>query len=265
MRNLLRASRFTLGSVTCAALLTAIPALGQAPASNRPDLTGIWQALNTANWDLQTHAAEPGPDPAIGAMGAVPPGPGVVEGGEIPYLPAAAATRNQNFKNRWSADPEIKCYMPGVPRATYMPYPFQIVQGSDTILISYEFADAVRLVNMKNAGSAPADSWMGWSAGHWDGNTLVVDVTSQNDQTWFDRAGDFHSDALHVVERYTPLDANILMYEATIEDPKVFSRPWKISMPLYRHVEKNAQLMEFKCIPFSEDVLYGNSGKEAAR
>ncbi len=265
MRTLPRASRLTLGSVTCAALLTAIPALGQAPASNRPDLTGIWQALNTANWDLQTHGAEPGPDPAIGAMGAVPPGPGVVEGGEIPYLPGAAATRNQNFKNRWSADPEIKCYMPGVPRATYMPYPFEIVQGSDTILISYEFADAVRLVNMKNVGSAPADSWMGWSVGHWDGSTLVVDVTSQNDQTWFDRAGDFHSDALHVVERYTPLDANILMYEATIEDPKVFSRPWKISMPLYRHVEKNAQLMEFKCIPFSEDVLYGNSGKEAAR
>jgi len=228
----------------------------------KPDLTGIWQALNTANWDLQAHAAERGPDPWTGVISAVAPGPGVVEGGEIPYLPAAAAQRKQNYKNRWTADPEIRCYMPGVPRATYMPYPFQIIQGSDTVMISYEFADAVRLVSMGNPGPAPADSWMGWSIGHWDGDTLVVDVTSQNDQTWFDRAGDFHSDALHVVERYTPLDANILMYEAAIEDPKVFSRPWKISMPLYRHIEKNAQLMEFKCISFSEDVLYGDLGKQ---
>ncbi len=250
------------------ALSCAMFAAGQVPTSKisrtpsgTPDISGIWQALNTANWDLQAHGAEPGRDSRMGAIGAVAPGPGVVEGGEIPYLPSAAAQRKQNYKDRWSADPEIKCYMPGVPRATYMPYPFQIIQGagSDTIMISYEFADAVRLVPMKNPGPAPADSWMGWSIGHWDGDTLVVDVTSQNDQTWFDRAGDFHSDALHVVERYTPLDANILMYEATIEDPKVFSRPWKISMPLYRHVEKNAQLMEFKCIPFSEDVLYGNA------
>jgi hypothetical protein len=254
-----------------AALLTlSCAAWGQAPASKiprtpggTPDLSGVWQALNTANWDLQAHAAAPGPDPAEGAIGDVAPGPGVVEGGEIPYLPAAEATRKQNYENRWTADPEIKCYMPGVPRATYMPYPFQIVQGSDTILMSYEFADAVRMVYMKNPGQAPVNSWMGWSAGHWEGNTLVVDVTSQNDQTWFDRAGDFHSDALHVVERYTPLEANILMYEATIEDPKVFSKPWKISMPLYRHIEKNAQLMEFKCIPFSETVLYGNVGKPA--
>jgi hypothetical protein len=249
-------------------LLLTIPAASQAPAKiprtpdNKPNLSGIWQALNSANWDIQAHAAGPGPDAAVGAMGAEPPGPGVVEDGEIPYLPAAAAIRKQNYKDRWTADPEIKCYMPGVPRATYMPYPFQIVQGSDTILMSYEFADAVRLVNMKKVGGAPADSWMGWSVGHWDGDTLVVDVTSQGDQTWFDRAGDFHSDALHVVERYTPVDANILMYEATIEDPKTFSRAWKISMPLYRHIEKNAQLMEFKCIPFAEGVLYGNVGKQ---
>ncbi len=233
--------------------------------SGTPDLSGIWQAMNTANWDLEAHAAQPGPDSALGAIGAVAPGPGVVEGGEIPYLPPAAETRKKNYQNRWTDDPEIKCYMPGVPRATYLPYPFQIVQGTDTILFSYEFADAVRLVNMKNVGSAPADSWMGWSIGHWDGDTLVIDVTSQNDQTWFDRAGDFHSDTLHVVERYTPLEANILMYEATIEDPKTFSRPWKISMPLYRHIEKNAQLVEFKCIPFAEDVLYGAGVKPSAR
>jgi hypothetical protein len=235
------------------------PSTYKAPRTpdGHPDLNGIWQVLNTANWDLQGHAAGPGLMFQLGAIGAVPPGLGVVEGEEIPYLPEAAAKKKENFENRMTLDPEIKCFLPGVPRATYMPYPFQIIQGSDTIMISYEFADAVRLVYMNNPGPAPADSWMGWSIGRWEGNTLVVDVTSQNDQTWFDRAGDFHSDALHVVERYTPLDANILMYEATIEDPKVFSRPWRISMPLYRHVEKNAQLMEFKCIPFSEGVLYG--------
>jgi hypothetical protein len=260
--------RHVLGAATALTVVALCPALASEiprTPNHTPDLTGVWQALNTANWDLQAHGPAPGPNSALGAMGAVPPGPGVVEGGEIPYLPAAAATRQLNFKNRWTADPEIKCYMPGVPRATYMPYPFQIIQGSDTIMISYEFADAVRLVNMKNPGKAPADSWMGWSIGRWDGDTLVIDVTSQNDQTWFDRAGDFHSDALHVVERYTPVDGNILMYEATIEDPKVFSRAWKISMPLYRHVEKNAQLMEFKCIPFSEDVLYGDSSQQEAR
>lgn len=262
-------SIFATVALAAALSLQASYAAAQIPAykaprtaDGKPNLSGIWQAMNAANWDIQGHAAAPGPLPQLGAVGAIPPGLGIVVGDDIPYLPEAAAKKKENSANRLTLDPEVKCFLPGVPRATYMPYPFQIIQGTDTIMFSYEFADAVRLVNMKNAGSAPADSWMGWSAGHWDGNTLVVDVTSQNDQTWFDRAGDFHSDALHVVERYTPVDANILMYEATLEDPKVFSRPWKISMPLYRHIEKNAQLMEFKCIPFSEDVLYGDAGKQ---
>src|SRR5579872_7431629 len=152
--------------------------------------------------------------------------------------------------------------MPGVPRATYLPFPFQIIQSSKIMLISYEFANASRTVYLDNPPPAAADSWMGHSAGHWEGDTLVVDVTSQNDQTWFDRAGDFHSDALHVVERYTPRSADTLQYQATIEDPKVFSRPWKISMPLYRRMEKNAQLLEFKCVEFAEEVIYGPLRKQ---
>lgn len=230
-------------------------------AQQHPDLSGIWQAMNSANWDIETHAAAPGPFSALGAEGAIAPGEGIVEGGAIPYLPAAAKQRQENNQKRWIDDPELKCYMPGVPRANYMPYPFQIVQGKDTILMTYEFANAVRTVRMGNPGKAPADSWMGWSVGHWEGNTLVVDVTGLNDQTWLDRAGDFHSDALHVVERYTPRGHDVIMYEATIEDPKVFSHPWKISMPLYRHLEQNAHLMEFQCIPFAEDVIYGNLSK----
>jgi hypothetical protein len=175
-----------------------------------------------------------------------------------------ADKKKQNFANRFKDDPEVKCYLPGVPRATYMPYPFQIVQSAKTVLISYEYDGAVRSINMGKPTPAPVDSWMGWSYGHWEGETLVVDVTGLNNKTWFDRAGNFHSDQLHVVERYTPRSADTLMYEATIEDPKVFSHPWKISMPLYRHVEKNAQLLEFKCVEFAEELLYGNLRKKPA-
>src|SRR5258708_30437126 len=208
--------------------LTAIPAAGQtaaykAPrtADGNPNLNGIWQAMNTANWDLEAHAARPGLVVALGAIGAEPGGLSVVEGGTIPYLKPALGQRKENFQNRLTADPEIKCYLPGVPRATYLPYPFQIVQGDTKILIGYEFASASRVVNLDKVDPAPAVSYMGWSTGKWEGDTLVVDVTSLNDKTWFDRAGNFHSDELHVVERYTLASADVLRYEATIEDPKV--------------------------------------------
>jgi hypothetical protein len=262
-------SAMTVGLALVAVTTGALPASAQtntykAPrtADGKPDLNGIWQTLNTADWDLQAHAAAAGPVPSLAADFAIPPGPGVVDGNEIPYLPAMLDKKKQNLANRFSADPEVKCYLPGVPRATYMPYPFQIVQGQKNILISYEYAGAVRTIDMGKPGAAPIDSWMGWSVGHWEGDTLVVDVTGLNDKTWLDRAGNFHSDAVHVVERYTPRSPDILMYEATIEDPKVFSKAWKISMPLYRHVEKNAQLLEFKCVEYAEELLYGPLRKQ---
>jgi hypothetical protein len=261
-----------LAAMGVAALLLTLPAAGQAPAyraprtaDGKPNLNGIWQVLNTANWDLQGHAAQASQVVALGAIGAEPGGLGVVEGGEIPYLPAALAKKKENYANRLTLDPEVKCYMPGVPRATYMPQPFQIVQTPTVILMAYEFAGATRTIYMTPVGDSPVDTWMGWSKGRWEGDTLVVDVTSFNDQSWLDRAGDFHSDALHVVERYTPIAPNVLNYEATIEDSKVFSRPWKISMPLYRHIEKNAQLMEFKCVEFVEELLYGKYRKQPAK
>jgi hypothetical protein len=238
--------------------------------SNQPDLNGIWEALNSANWDLEAHAAGPPPFPSLlGAIGAEPAGQSVVEGGKIPYQPAALPKRAENFKNRLArpkdrlssettGDPEAKCYLPGIPRATYMPFPFRIIQTSKQVLMSYEFASAARIVYMDRKPTIPNDAWMGWSIGRWDGDTLVIDVTAQNDRTWFDRAGNFHSDALHVVERYTPVSPYHLMYEATIEDPKVFTRPWTIRMPLYRRVEQNAQLLEFKCVEFSEEFIYGH-------
>src|SRR6202047_4352123 len=237
----------------------------------KPDLNGIWKALKEANYDLEAHRARsamalrPGPHGpvpaapvlALGAVGAVPPSVGVVEGGEIPYKPEALATRKKNQEDWLSRDPEIKCYLPGVPRATYMPYPFQIVQSPTAMTFVYEYAGAVRNIYLKDPGPALADSWMGQSVAHWEGETLVVNVTDMNENTWFDRAGNFHSDKLHVVERYTRTSPDIITYEATIEDPSVFTRPWKISMALYRRQEKNAQLLDFKCVEFVEEMLYG--------
>jgi hypothetical protein len=251
----------------CSAVAAAQAGAYRAPRAGdgKPDLNGIWQALNTANWNLQTHAASAGPMAQLGAIFAIPAGQGVVEGEEIPYLPAAAAKKKENAANWWKLDPEVKCYLPGVPRATYLPYPFQIVQSQKVVMFVYEYAGAIRTVNIDSKTEPPVDSWMGWSNGRWEGDTLVIDVTGLNDQTWFDRAGDFHSEALHVVERYTPRSAEILDYEATIEDPKVFSRPWKIRMPLYRRVEKNAQLMEFKCPEFTEEMLYGPLRKKSGK
>jgi hypothetical protein len=263
--------------------LIAITLTAQTPAyraprtpDGKPDLNGIWQALNEANYDIEMHVARPamalksgpyGPVPAtlvqrLGAVGAVPPGMGVVEGGELPYRPEALAKKKQNQENWLNLDPEIKCYLPGVPRATYMPYPFQIIQSQSAIFLAYEYAGAVRNLFMKDPGPPPVDSWMGQSVAHWEGETLVVDVRGFNDQSWFDRSGNFHSDKLHVVERYTRTSPDVITYEATIEDPEVFTRPWKMSMPLYRRQEKNAQLMDFKCVEFVEELMYGQWRKK---
>jgi hypothetical protein len=247
----------------------ALPMLAQAPAARparlpdgHPNLNGIWQAMNTANWDLQDHASSASPVVPTGAWMAEPGGPGVVEGGEIPYLPAAKAQKEKNAKDRMNLDPEVKCYLPGIPRANYMPYPFQIFQSDQALAFAYQYDGAFRNIYLKDPGPAPADSWMGQSYGKWEGDTLVIDVTGLDDRTWFDRAGDFHSDELHVVERFTPRGPDVLMYEATITDPKTFSRPWKISMPLYRHLEPNARLMEFKCVEFVEELMYGQYRKK---
>ena len=259
---------------------------GQAPAARpasiegKPNLSGIWQANNEANWDLQAHAALPGavtqqgiyaydyarvpaaPVLALGAGGAVPGALGVVQGdGQIPYKPEALRIKQANAEHWIDRDPEIKCYLPGVPRATYMPYPFQITQSTNKIHIGYEFSNAARTIHLDKVEGPPDDAWMGHSVGRWDGDTLVVDVTNFNDRTWLDRAGNYHSDALHLVERFRLMSPDIIWYEATIEDPKVFTRPWRIAMPLYRRVEPNMQLLEYQCIPFVEEFLYGNLRK----
>src|SRR5947207_6974589 len=214
-------------------------------ARGEPDLQGIWQVLNSAAWNLEDHA---------GATG-MPAGKSVVEGGSMPYQPWALAKRNENFKNRKTADPEHHCDMPGVPRISYMPYPFQILQLGRYVVINYEYLNLTRYIYMDGTnrpGPDVIDFFMGASDGRWEGNTLMVDTTNNNDRTWFDRAGNFHSDALHAVERFTRVDPDHMAYEVTIEDPEVFTRSWKISMPLYRRVEKDAELLEYECYAYLE-------------
>jgi hypothetical protein len=248
-------------------------------ADGKPDFNGIWQSLVTADIDVQDHDAQAGPHANImGAYDAWPGGQGIVEGGEIPYKPEALAKKKENAEKRMvvnitsddhrhdTGDPELKCYMPGVPRANYMPFPFQIIQTPHVIMMAYEFARALRTIYIENdktiPQAPPADSWMGWSRGQFEGDTLVVDSMGFVAYTWFDRAGDYHSDALHVVERYTRVSPYHIMYEATIEDPNVFTRPWKVSFPLYRRMEKNIQLVDFNCTEFVLDLLYGQYSKK---
>ena len=231
-------------------------------ADGNPDLNGIWQALNTAHWDVEPHGAAPSVSRELGALSAVPGGLGVVDRGAIPYLSEALAQRDENRADRLARDPAIKCYLPGVPRGMYMPFPFQIVQSQQHIMILHEFAGAVRTVYMTDQMPAPADSWMGWSNGSWEGDTLVIDTTGFNGMTWLDQSGNFHSEALHVVERITRRSPETLWYEVTLEDPNVYTEPWTMSMPLYRRVEPNAQLLEFRCVEFVEDLIYGHLRKQ---
>jgi hypothetical protein len=236
--------------------------------AGRPNLNGIWQALNTANWNLEGHAASATAFWQLGAMFAIPAGQSVIvdNNGSIPYTPEGLKQRQENQAGWPKSDPEAKCYMPGLPRATYMPHPFQIVQGEKDILFIYEYASANRSIHMSNHTEAPVDSWMGWSNGKWDGDTLVIEVKSFNDLSWFDRAGNHHSDALTVTERYSLAPGGIHMnYEARIEDPKTFTRPWTIRMPIYRRQEANVQLLEYNCVEFSEELLYGDLKKKTSR
>ena len=244
----------------------AAPAAAPRPdrIAGKPNFNGVWQAMGSAYWNLEDHSASDLKQFwQLGAIAAMPAGQSVVEGGTIPYLPAALKKRQENMAGWPKTDPEAKCYMPGIPRATYRPYPFQIVQGQKDILFVYEYASSNRIVHMINHPEPPVDSWMGWSDGKWEGDTLVIDVTGNNDSTWFDRSGNHHSDQLKVTERYQLAPGgNHINYSATITDPKTFSRPWTIRMPLYRRMEPNVQLLEFKCVEFSEELLYGDLKKK---
>jgi hypothetical protein len=275
--SLVRATRrIAVGALLAGLAQPAVASaqFGEIPrtVSGRPDLNGLWQALGNAHWDIEPHVARAAlefqegpvvPVPAagalaLGAVAAVPWHWGIVEGGEIPYLPEARALRDENRENYLERDPEVKCYLPGVPRATYMPFPFQIFQSDTKVFIAYEYAGAVRDIYLNDPGPPEVDSWMGQSVGHWEGDTFVVDVRGFNGQAWFDRAGNHHSYQMTVEERYTLMGPNHMQYEATITDPATFTRPWTIRLPLYRHVDPNARLGQFKCVEFVEELMYGH-------
>jgi len=249
--------------------------------ASKPNLSGIWQANNEAYWDLEAHEARPGavtqpgvypyeyarvpaaPSLPFGAAGGVPGSIGVVQGdGKIPYRPEALKIKEQNAANWIDRDPEVKCYLPGTPRGMYMPYPIQITHSTNKVHVAYSFNAASRTIHLDTVDNPPDDTWMGHSLGKWEGDTLVVDSRHFNDKTWFDRAGNFHSDALHVVERFSLMTPDVIRYEATIEDPKTFTRPWQISMPLYRRVEPSMQLIEYRCTEFVEEFLLGMLRRE---
>jgi hypothetical protein len=282
-----RFKAIALTGLVCVWAATA--ALAQAPAADgaktsayrgprlggHPDLSGVWQVMNTAEYNCDAHAASPAlqmrPGPvvpvpakdvlALGAVGSVPGGLSIVEGGTIPYKAEALKQRNENKADWIHRDPEIKCFLPGVPRANYMSLPFQILQSDNLVTIVYEYANATRHVVFKDPGAPPFDSWMGQSVAHWEGDTLVVVVTGMNDSTWFDRAGNFHSADMKVVERWTPTGPGVMRYEAEITDPNTFTRPWKIGVNLYKHVGEDARLLEFNCVEFVEELMYGSLRK----
>jgi hypothetical protein len=275
--------RFSAHSIGSFALLLSLAggalAAGTAEAQaiprtpdGRPDMNGIWRTLGNDNWNIEPHQAQaalqlvPGPlypvpareVVALGAVASVPFGMGIVEGGEIPYLPAARAQRDENRQNYLERDPEVKCYLPGVPRANYMPYPFQIFQSNSKFFIAYEYAGAVRDIYLEDPGPPQIDSWMGQSVGHWEGDTFVVEVTGLNGQQWFDRAGNHHTEAMTVTERWTMTSPYHILYEATMTDPNTFTRPWTVRTMLYKNVDPNARLGQFKCVEFVEELLYGH-------
>lgn len=269
--------KFTLLAAAAAlAFAGAGGAQAQEPAmlGGHPNLNGVWQTINTANWDLEPHSAGEAPAAAreIGAIGAIPPGLGVVVGGKIPYKPDALKKRDELRKSAPQNDPEAACYLPGIPRATYMNFPFQIIQANDgDMLMAYEYDSANRVIHMGPVGTPPIDTWMGTSYGHWEGNTLVVTTLSENPGnviapggkdspgvTWLDRSGNYLTGTATIVEKFTLKDKDHIDYEAEIDDPSIYTHKWTIKMPLYRRVEDNAQILEFNCVPFSELLLLGD-------
>lgn len=266
--------------MTASATPAAAPAAAwkakRGPDGVHPDLNGVWQVLNTANYNIEAHPAQsalqlrPGPYVpvpaagvvALGAIGAVPAGVGIVQGdGKIPYTAEALATRDENRANAVDWDPEVKCYLPGIPRANYMDKPFQIFHSDKAVFFAYEYAGAVRNVFLEDPGEAPVDSWMGQSYGKWDGDTFVIEVTGLLPDTWLDRSGNLHGSTTKVTERWTPTSDYTMRYEATIEDEEVYTKPWKIAFNLYKKVGEDAQLQQFKCVEFVEELMYGHLRK----
>jgi hypothetical protein len=229
----------------------SLAATAQIPraADGKPLLDGIWEARGTAASGLEAHGASMNL-PAGGSLIVDP------ADGKIPYQDWAAKQRDENYTNRAKEDPLGKCFLAGVPRIMYLPFPFQIFQMPQYVIMAFEYDHATRTVYLNGTKHMDdIDFWMGDSRGRWDGDTLVVDVADNNDQTWLDLAGDFHSGQMKLTERYKRTGPDTLDYRVTVDDPKVYTRPWTFEMTLYRHTEKNFQLYEYECHDYLEDAL----------
>lgn len=259
VREILKGATICLAALAAGAAAQAQQLDHPATLYGHPNLNGIWQVLNDANWNLEGHSIEGFPKEfwQLGAIGVIPAGKSMLKGGgTIPYLPDALKKRDEN-RSKWpEADPEAMCFMLGVPRVTYQNMPFQIFQGDGDLLMVYPFAATNRVIYMKDHSDLPVDSWMGKSNGTWEGNVLVVTTTSQNGMSWLDRAGNFATNQLKVTERFRLLDGSHIWYEATLEDPQTFSKPWTIQMPLYRIIDDHAELLEHKCVPYTDMLRY---------
>lgn len=248
--------------ILAAALLCAmlVPLVAQTPApafraartpDGQPNIMGIWQSMSTAHYDVEPHGASMG----------VPAGVGVIvdpADGKIPYRPEALAKRNENFRNRAKLDPHSKCYKPGTPHMVYLPFPFQIVQTPSQVTILSEYMHNTRHIYLTRKSHWPPDSvdlWNGDSVGHFEGDVFVTDVANFNGQAWLDRAGNFHSDELKVTERFRLIDADTLQYEATLNDPRTYTRPWTMRLLLYRHKEPRFRILEYECHAYRDDAL----------
>jgi hypothetical protein len=261
MGNRFIAAAAVLGLAMVAIAPAAVEAqpggLGPERINGKPNLSGVWQAMNTANWNLEAHSAEAIDEFwRLGAIAAIPAGQSVVVEGSIPYRQEALAQREENQAGWPAADPETVCYLPGIPRANYMPYPFQILQTESDILFAYSYHSTNRLVEMDEELVPPVDTWMGQSNGRWEGDTLVIETTGLNGKAWLDRAGNYLTRNAVVTERLSLITPNHIDYQATISDPTIFTSEWTIRMPLYRNIEENAQILEHKCVPFVENLLY---------
>ena len=269
--TLVIAASFAMGAAQSSAQGWEMPRT----AGGKPDLNGVWRSEGRHNYNIEPHSARAGmammegplgPIPAkevvkLGSIASVPASLGIVEGGTIPYKPEALKQRDENAANFLTMDPEVKCYLPGMPRANYMPYAFQIFHNDDALFFAYEYAGAVRNVVLEDPGPAPIDSWMGQAWVKWEGDTAVVTVTDMNGETWLDRSGNYIGYGAVVTERYTLTGPNTMAYEATIENPDVFTKPWKIAYTLYKMEGKDAQLQQFKCVEFVEELMYGHLRK----
>lgn len=258
------AARFGLGAILLAGIVAmlAVTAAAQTPKGTTsftpgrlwdgktPDFRGIWQVRDTAYVNIEGHRGEKG-IAAARSLVVDPPN------GKIPYKPEALARRQENYKNRATADPSLKCYQAGVPRATYLPTPLQILQSPGNFAIVYEENHAFRVFHPDTRPHFDAtDWWMGDTRYRWEGDTLVASVVALTDQLWLDQAGNYHSTEFRVVERYRMTGADTLEYEARIEDPVVYSRPWTLRTVLYRNKQPGARIIEDECLEDANGVRH---------